>query len=162
MQQGAAPQSWAKVSVFAKGSFLPGKWGCYWSSRFLRERWEIAECSGFVVLPHPGTRGAGAVQKGTQGSCDVFAQPVTEPPEEPAAQYLHITEAEGDVQGTQAAVAALQDLRYTSESGSVCLLHVGGVLGVRVKVVRSLTSSFPRSCALPCPLHSTQLLPLTD
>ncbi|XP_033011781.1 zinc finger protein ZFAT isoform X1 [Lacerta agilis] len=31
-------------------------------------------------------------------------------------QYLHITEAE-DMQGTQAAVAALQDLRYTSENG---------------------------------------------
>lgn len=30
---------------------------------------------------------------------------------------MHITEAEEDVQGTQAAVAALQDLRYTSESG---------------------------------------------
>ncbi|KAK1331872.1 hypothetical protein QTO34_007548 [Cnephaeus nilssonii] len=44
-------------------------------------------------------------------------EPATEPPEEPAAQYLHITEAEEDVQGTQAAVAALQDLRYTSESG---------------------------------------------
>uniref|UniRef100_A0A670JKL1 Zinc finger protein ZFAT n=1 Tax=Podarcis muralis TaxID=64176 RepID=A0A670JKL1_PODMU len=35
-------------------------------------------------------------------------------PEE--TQYLHITEAE-DMQGTQAAVAALQDLRYTSENG---------------------------------------------
>lgn len=44
-------------------------------------------------------------------------EPATEPPEEPAAQYLHIAEAEEDVQGTQAAVAALQDLRYTSESG---------------------------------------------
>ncbi|XP_008067712.1 zinc finger protein ZFAT isoform X2 [Carlito syrichta] len=41
----------------------------------------------------------------------------TEAPEEPSTQYLHITEAEEDVQGTQAAVAALQDLRYTSESG---------------------------------------------
>nr|XP_003467415.2 zinc finger protein ZFAT [Cavia porcellus] len=40
-----------------------------------------------------------------------------ETPEEPSTQYLHITEAEEDVQGTQAAVAALQDLRYTSESG---------------------------------------------
>lgn len=40
----------------------------------------------------------------------------TETPEEPSTQYLYITEAE-DVQGTQAAVAALQDLRYTSESG---------------------------------------------
>ncbi|XP_035942238.1 zinc finger protein ZFAT isoform X1 [Halichoerus grypus] len=44
-------------------------------------------------------------------------EPVTETPEEPSTQYVHITEAEEDVQGTQAAVAALQDLRYTSESG---------------------------------------------
>ncbi|XP_037658943.1 LOW QUALITY PROTEIN: zinc finger protein ZFAT [Choloepus didactylus] len=44
-------------------------------------------------------------------------EPTTENPEEPSTQYLHITEAEEDVQGTQAAVAALQDLRYTSESG---------------------------------------------
>nr|KAF6427048.1 zinc finger and AT-hook domain containing [Molossus molossus] len=44
-------------------------------------------------------------------------EPATETPEEPCTQYLHITEAEEDVQGTQAAVAALQDLRYTSESG---------------------------------------------
>ncbi|KAM8967779.1 zinc finger protein ZFAT [Pelodytes ibericus] len=36
--------------------------------------------------------------------------------EETATQYLHITEPEADVQGTQAAVAALQDLRYTSET----------------------------------------------
>lgn len=43
-------------------------------------------------------------------------KPATETPEEPSTQYLYITEAE-DVQGTQAAVAALQDLRYTSESG---------------------------------------------
>uniref|UniRef100_A0A670JKD6 Zinc finger protein ZFAT n=1 Tax=Podarcis muralis TaxID=64176 RepID=A0A670JKD6_PODMU len=41
-------------------------------------------------------------------------KPRTEIPEE--TQYLHITEAE-DMQGTQAAVAALQDLRYTSENG---------------------------------------------
>ncbi|KAJ6661452.1 hypothetical protein lerEdw1_014360 [Lerista edwardsae] len=40
----------------------------------------------------------------------------TEVSEEAPTQYLHITEAE-DVQGTQAAVAALQDLRYTSENG---------------------------------------------
>uniref|UniRef100_A0A452HI63 Zinc finger protein ZFAT n=1 Tax=Gopherus agassizii TaxID=38772 RepID=A0A452HI63_9SAUR len=40
----------------------------------------------------------------------------TEMSEESSTQYLHITEAE-DVQGTQAAVAALQDLRYTSENG---------------------------------------------
>ncbi|XP_005291092.2 zinc finger protein ZFAT isoform X1 [Chrysemys picta bellii] len=40
----------------------------------------------------------------------------TEISEESSTQYLHITEAE-DVQGTQAAVAALQDLRYTSENG---------------------------------------------
>ncbi|XP_053517163.1 zinc finger protein ZFAT isoform X2 [Artibeus jamaicensis] len=44
-------------------------------------------------------------------------EPATEAPEEPSTQYLHIAEAEEDVQGTQAAVAALQDLRYTSESG---------------------------------------------
>ncbi|XP_004743650.1 zinc finger protein ZFAT [Mustela putorius furo] len=44
-------------------------------------------------------------------------EPATETPEEPSTQYVHITEAEEDVQGTQAAVAALQDLRYTSESG---------------------------------------------
>nr|XP_014710857.2 zinc finger protein ZFAT isoform X1 [Equus asinus] len=44
-------------------------------------------------------------------------EPAAETPEEPSTQYLHITEAEEDVQGTQAAVAALQDLRYTSESG---------------------------------------------
>ncbi|XP_077606088.1 zinc finger protein ZFAT isoform X2 [Crocuta crocuta] len=44
-------------------------------------------------------------------------EPATEAPEEPSTQYVHITEAEEDVQGTQAAVAALQDLRYTSESG---------------------------------------------
>ncbi|XP_055482690.1 zinc finger protein ZFAT [Psammomys obesus] len=43
-------------------------------------------------------------------------KPATETPEEPSTQYLYITEAE-DVQGTQAAVAALQDLRYTSENG---------------------------------------------
>uniref|UniRef100_A0A8C5UXX6 Zinc finger protein ZFAT n=1 Tax=Microcebus murinus TaxID=30608 RepID=A0A8C5UXX6_MICMU len=41
----------------------------------------------------------------------------TEASEESSTQYLHITGAEEDVQGTQAAVAALQDLRYTSESG---------------------------------------------
>ncbi|XP_062987234.1 zinc finger protein ZFAT [Elgaria multicarinata webbii] len=43
----------------------------------------------------------------------------TEISEETPTQYLHITEAE-DMQGTQAAVAALQDLRYTSENGG-CL-----------------------------------------
>ncbi|EHB14675.1 Zinc finger protein ZFAT [Heterocephalus glaber] len=43
-------------------------------------------------------------------------EPAAEMPEEPSTQYLHITEAEEDVQGTQAAVATLQDLRYTSES----------------------------------------------
>ncbi|KAM9387693.1 zinc finger protein ZFAT [Phaethornis superciliosus] len=37
--------------------------------------------------------------------------------EETSTQYLHITEAGEDVQGTQAAVAALQNLRYTSENG---------------------------------------------
>ncbi|XP_039701834.1 zinc finger protein ZFAT isoform X3 [Pteropus medius] len=44
-------------------------------------------------------------------------EPATEAPEDAPTQYLHITDAEEDVQGTQAAVAALQDLRYTSESG---------------------------------------------
>uniref|UniRef100_A0A8D1A956 Zinc finger protein ZFAT n=1 Tax=Sus scrofa TaxID=9823 RepID=A0A8D1A956_PIG len=43
--------------------------------------------------------------------------PATEAAEEPSTQYVHITEAEEDVQGTQAAVAALQNLRYNSESG---------------------------------------------
>lgn len=56
----------------------------------------------------------------------MFAQPAAETPEEPATQYLHIAEAEEDVQGTQAAVAALQDLRYTSESGSVFCAGPGG------------------------------------
>ncbi|NWU89827.1 ZFAT protein, partial [Upupa epops] len=37
--------------------------------------------------------------------------------EEAPTQYLHITEASEDVHGTQAAVAALQNLRYTSENG---------------------------------------------
>ncbi|XP_072266736.1 zinc finger protein ZFAT isoform X2 [Pyxicephalus adspersus] len=36
--------------------------------------------------------------------------------EEISTQFLHITEAEADAQGTHAAVAALQDLRYTSET----------------------------------------------
>ncbi|XP_053104939.1 zinc finger protein ZFAT isoform X2 [Hemicordylus capensis] len=40
----------------------------------------------------------------------------TEVSEETSAQYLHIADTE-DVQGTQAAVAALQDLRYTSDNG---------------------------------------------
>lgn len=71
-----------------------------------------------------GVGGEGQVAVRRSRGCPVFAQPATEPPEEPAAQYLHIAEAEEDVQGTQAAVAALQDLRYTSESGSV--LYVGG------------------------------------
>ncbi|XP_073925372.1 zinc finger protein ZFAT isoform X3 [Castor canadensis] len=44
-------------------------------------------------------------------------EPATETSEDPPTQYLHIAEAEEDVQGTQAAVAALQDLRYTSENG---------------------------------------------
>uniref|UniRef100_A0A670YFG0 Zinc finger and AT-hook domain containing n=1 Tax=Pseudonaja textilis TaxID=8673 RepID=A0A670YFG0_PSETE len=44
------------------------------------------------------------------------AEQTTEIPEEPSTQYLHITEA-GDLQGTQAAVATLQDLRFTSENG---------------------------------------------
>ncbi|MGH0145503.1 UNVERIFIED_CONTAM: hypothetical protein FKN15_040449 [Acipenser sinensis] len=36
--------------------------------------------------------------------------------EESSTQYLHITETE-DLQGTEAAVAALQDLRYNTENG---------------------------------------------
>ncbi|XP_048214425.1 zinc finger protein ZFAT [Perognathus longimembris pacificus] len=44
-------------------------------------------------------------------------EPATETGEELSTQYLHIAEAEEDVQGTQAAVAALQDLRFTSENG---------------------------------------------
>lgn len=42
--------------------------------------------------------------------------------EEGSTQYLHITEAGEDVQGTQAAVAALQNLRYTSENGKLPFL----------------------------------------
>ncbi|XP_069076891.1 zinc finger protein ZFAT isoform X1 [Pleurodeles waltl] len=34
-----------------------------------------------------------------------------------STQYLHITDTEEDVRGTRAAVAALQDLRYTSDNG---------------------------------------------
>ncbi|KAE8599709.1 hypothetical protein XENTR_v10017297 [Xenopus tropicalis] len=36
--------------------------------------------------------------------------------EETCTQYLHIADTETDVQGTEAAVAALQDLRYTSDT----------------------------------------------
>lgn len=39
--------------------------------------------------------------------------------EEASTQYVHITEAGEDDQGTQAAVAALQNLRYTSENGKL-------------------------------------------
>ncbi|XP_067834708.1 zinc finger protein ZFAT-like isoform X3 [Heptranchias perlo] len=39
------------------------------------------------------------------------------PPEQSQTQYFHIAESEEDVQGTQAAVAALQDLRYNTENG---------------------------------------------
>lgn len=42
--------------------------------------------------------------------------------EEASTQYVHITEAAEDVQGTQAAVAALQNLRYTSENGKLPFL----------------------------------------
>lgn len=42
--------------------------------------------------------------------------------EEASTQYVHITEAGEDVQGTQAAVAALQNLRYTSENGMLPFL----------------------------------------
>ncbi|KAH0617417.1 hypothetical protein JD844_015597 [Phrynosoma platyrhinos] len=41
----------------------------------------------------------------------------TEISDEETSSYLHITEAE-DMQGAQTAVAALQDLRYTSENGA--------------------------------------------
>ncbi|XP_028918723.1 zinc finger protein ZFAT isoform X2 [Ornithorhynchus anatinus] len=41
----------------------------------------------------------------------------TEISEEAATQFLHIAEAEEDAQGTQEAVEALQDLRYTAENG---------------------------------------------
>ncbi|XP_043543801.1 zinc finger protein ZFAT-like isoform X1 [Chiloscyllium plagiosum] len=37
--------------------------------------------------------------------------------EQTQTQYFHITESEEDAQGTQAAVAALQDLRYNTENG---------------------------------------------
>ncbi|KAL8181788.1 UNVERIFIED_CONTAM: hypothetical protein K2H54_028445 [Gekko kuhli] len=43
-------------------------------------------------------------------------QPTVEVSEETATQYLHITGTE-DAQGTEAAVAALQNLQYTSENG---------------------------------------------
>nr|XP_056710320.1 zinc finger protein ZFAT isoform X2 [Euleptes europaea] len=43
-------------------------------------------------------------------------EPTAEISQETATQYLHITETE-DAQGTEAAVAALQDLQYTSENG---------------------------------------------
>lgn len=46
--------------------------------------------------------------------CDI--QQLVDVTEEISTQFLHITEAEADVQGTQTAVAALQDLRYTSET----------------------------------------------
>ncbi|CAH2285868.1 zinc finger ZFAT-like [Pelobates cultripes] len=49
-------------------------------------------------------------------SNDAKKQAVANASEETSTQYLHIAEAETDVQGTQAAVAALQDLRYTSET----------------------------------------------
>ncbi|XP_069778334.1 zinc finger protein ZFAT isoform X2 [Narcine bancroftii] len=40
-----------------------------------------------------------------------------DPAEQSQAQYFHIAESEEDVQGAQAAVAALQDLRYNTENG---------------------------------------------
>ncbi|KAJ8415785.1 hypothetical protein AAFF_G00403420 [Aldrovandia affinis] len=43
---------------------------------------------------------------------------VVESLEESSTQYLHITETE-DLQGTEAAVSALQDLRYNTENGVV-------------------------------------------
>lgn len=46
--------------------------------------------------------------------CDI--QQLVDVTEEISTQFLHIAEAEADAQGTQTAVAALQDLRYTSET----------------------------------------------
>lgn len=60
----------------------------------MRVRWFVP-CLGFVV------------------------QLTVEVSEEASTQYVHITEAGEDVQGTQAAVAALQNLRYTSENGTL-------------------------------------------
>ncbi|KAK2095889.1 hypothetical protein P7K49_024923 [Saguinus oedipus] len=48
---------------------------------------------------------------------DPKRETATEAPKEPSTQYLHITEAKEDVQGKQAAVTTLQDLRHVSESG---------------------------------------------
>ena len=42
----------------------------------------------------------------------VCSEVVEQSVEEPLTQYLHITETE-DPQGTEAAVSALQDLRFT-------------------------------------------------
>lgn len=48
----------------------------------------------------------------------VYVQQVLEAPaEQTQTQYFHIAECEEDVQGAQAAVAALQDLRYNTENG---------------------------------------------
>lgn len=43
--------------------------------------------------------------------------------EESSTQYLHITETE-DLQGTEAAVAALQDLRYNTENGKYGIMQI--------------------------------------
>ncbi|XP_043923136.1 zinc finger protein ZFAT [Protopterus annectens] len=46
-----------------------------------------------------------------------WEQTVDTPLAEASTQYLHITEADEDAHGTQAAVAALQDLRYNADIG---------------------------------------------
>lgn len=75
-------------------------------------------------------------------------EPAAETPEEPSTQYLYITEAE-DVQGTQAAVAALQDLRYTSESGDrldpTAVASVVAMAPGTVTVVKQVTDEEPSS-----------------
>lgn len=49
---------------------------------------------------------------------EAIEQQVLEAPaEQTQTQYFHIAECEEDVQGAQAAVAALQDLRYNTENG---------------------------------------------
>ncbi|XP_062914118.1 zinc finger protein ZFAT-like isoform X1 [Mobula hypostoma] len=49
---------------------------------------------------------------------EAIEQQVLEAPaEQTQTQYFHIAESEEDVQGAQAAVAALQDLRYNTENG---------------------------------------------
>ncbi|XP_009875133.1 PREDICTED: zinc finger protein ZFAT-like, partial [Apaloderma vittatum] len=66
------------------------------------------ECNRHLKIKH----GMKLVERDRETKWELTA----EVSEEASTQYLHITEA-GDVQGTQAAVAALQNLRYTSENG---------------------------------------------